>query len=250
MTAEAPGRFADAPETASWYYAPEEQHSQFRGRGVAMLRYMDPALALQWADRLAAANFPRIERWVDNDGAVGRRAAHVGDEDAVLAALPEVAGALPGIRLLAETVVRRPVILSPHRSGITGKVYEPGDEQGPHRDSNPLTALLVLQGPAPVFAELPSPAGLACRVPVVSLGDPSPLRGAGVLPAVAQCAARGVPAAANLAWRPVAPLAPRVPAERPVGLGWGVDGEAAHGRAARHAAAHLLAGSPARPRDR
>ena len=119
-----------------------------------MLRYMDPALALQWADRLAAANFPRIERWVDNDGAVGRQAAHVGDEDAVLAALPEVAGALPGIRLLAETVVRRPVILSPHRSGITGKVYEPDDAQGLHRDSNPLTALLILQGRAPRFPAL------------------------------------------------------------------------------------------------
>lgn len=97
--------------------------------------------------------FPRIEREVANDGALGRRAAHVGDQDAVLAVLPEVRGALPGIRLLAETVVRRPVITSPYRSGITGKVYEPGDEQGPHRDSNPLTALLVLQGPAPVFAD-------------------------------------------------------------------------------------------------
>lgn len=62
MTPEAPERFADAPETASWYYDPDDQHKAFRVHGVSFLRFMDPDLARDWAARLPTDRAGGCER--------------------------------------------------------------------------------------------------------------------------------------------------------------------------------------------
>lgn len=76
----------------------------------------------------------------------GDRAHGILDTYAVQRVLPELMGWYQAARPLIETVVDREVILSPYeRSQVTVKVYHrPGDEHGWHRDTNPLTALLIL----------------------------------------------------------------------------------------------------------
>jgi hypothetical protein len=60
--------------------------------------------------------------------------------------LPELYGFYLGLPLSVEAIVCRPIVLSPYpRSAVNVKFYEaPGGEQGWHRDTNAVTALLYL----------------------------------------------------------------------------------------------------------
>lgn len=151
--------WADAPATASDYWSTDEAHDQFRRTGIAVVqRFLNKAVAATYADLLAekAEGWPRVVKTVDNEAARGLRSAWVANEDRVRCDAPELAALTGPIRLVAEAVVRRPVIESPHPgSACTAKVYGPGDEQGPHRDSNPLTGLLLLRGAPPMFERGP-----------------------------------------------------------------------------------------------
>jgi hypothetical protein len=150
------GVWDEAPDTASWYVDLAEQHHAYRTYGVCRVRGFlsaDRAAALAHVARGAATadGWKRVERDANCEGAKGRRASYVADAAQVHHSVPAIYYLIDPVRMLAETVVRRPVIDTDGPGSVTVKVYGPGDEQGPHRDSNPLTALLILEGAAPYF---------------------------------------------------------------------------------------------------
>lgn len=111
------------------------------------------SVALDWADRArAAVHDPTLGTILNKATSAARNMNEGGayrhgvvDSLQVRQVIPELFGWYEAARLLLESVVRRPVITSPYeRSQITLKVYEEGGEHGWHRDTNPLTALLLL----------------------------------------------------------------------------------------------------------
>lgn len=163
--------WADAPETPCGWWSLDDARDSFRRYGAARIPLLDPVTATLMADG-AIASMHRMKRidFIANgaDGAApqgrqvrpesaayGRRAAYVADTNLAYTILPGLRALASVARVLAEGIAQRPVLVSPyHDSACTVKVYDVGDEQGPHRDSNPITALLVLQGNMPTLRDL------------------------------------------------------------------------------------------------
>lgn len=108
-----------------------------------------PETALLWAERARDKVGNRVDRThgeaknLDEGGAYHYRAANAYETHEIL---PELFGWYETAPLWLQHIVQRDVICSPYpSSAITLKVYDrPGDEQGWHLDTNPLTVLLIL----------------------------------------------------------------------------------------------------------
>lgn len=148
----------DAPRTAfrRWHPETSQQTYALHGR-VTVPGFLDAGTALDLADMAAdhVHRMPRIDldsrpaRNLDEGGPYHHWAAPT---DLSLTILPVLDGLYHAARLVTEAVTCRPVILSPYpQSRITLKVYGFRDCQGWHRDTNPVTALLVLRGSSPTF---------------------------------------------------------------------------------------------------
>lgn len=150
--------WADAPQSFSDYWHPDDAHATWRSSGLAAVQLLPSWLALQLADRYeeASVDWPRVEKMATGTRASGRRASSLVSGKAAQDWCPEVDALIEPIRLIAESVVRRPVCRAHLGSEMTVKVYGEGDEQGPHLDSNPLTALLILDGGPPEFIDMPT----------------------------------------------------------------------------------------------
>lgn len=129
-----------------------EHADEYATKGYTLIpRMVTPEIALEWAYRArdAITDDTRLVRSGYTEGVLdegGDRAHGILDAYGVRAIIPELFGWYEAARTLIETVVRRDVIVSPYmRSQITLKVYhQAGDQHGWHRDTNPLTALLIL----------------------------------------------------------------------------------------------------------
>jgi len=116
--------------------------------GVLIKGFVEPNVALEWAERAKAGIQSRIDRPVIEAKELdegGERHGKIADAFEAEKVLPEIFGLYQGARLFLSELIERPVICSPYpRSTVTLKVYDrPGDQQGWHRDTNPLTALLI-----------------------------------------------------------------------------------------------------------
>lgn len=126
---------------------------RFKHQGVTLIREAVPrGVAEDWAYRAVdwADMGHRIERKGDGQHRAGDEGGdyrhYVMDAYQVQALLPDLWQFYQNELIdIAERVVRRKVILSPYaQSSVNVKVYAPNDEQGWHRDTNALTALLYL----------------------------------------------------------------------------------------------------------
>jgi len=166
--------WADAPETPCGWWSLDDARDSFRRYGAARVPLLSESVASTMAATalMRTASMKRIDFIANGaDGAApqgrqvrpesaayGRRAAYVADTDLAYRMLPALEPLADVCRSIAEGIAGRPVIASPyHESACTVKVYDVGDEQGPHRDSNPITALLVLSGHMPTLRDLTLP---------------------------------------------------------------------------------------------
>ena len=87
----------------------------------------------------------------------GERSYTVLGRTALASVLPEAGELYEAVREAACTSLSVPAILSTHEeSSVTAKTYGPGDSQGWHLDTNPITGLLMLrvtEGVPPVLWE-------------------------------------------------------------------------------------------------
>jgi hypothetical protein len=87
----------------------------------------------------------------------GERSYTVIGRTALSSVLPDIAERYDSVRHAADTALDLPVLLSTHEeSSVTAKTYGPGDSQGWHLDTNPVTALYLLRvspGVPPVLWE-------------------------------------------------------------------------------------------------
>jgi hypothetical protein len=87
----------------------------------------------------------------------GERSYTVLGRNALESLLPEVPELYKQVQEAACAALSLPVLLSTHEeSSVTAKIYGPGDSQGWHLDTNPVTALLLLRvtdGVPPVLWE-------------------------------------------------------------------------------------------------
>ena len=117
--------------------------------GVLIKRFVAPDIALEWAERARAGVKNRMEREsgevknLDEGGAYSHGIASASQAKEIL---PEVFGLYQSTTVFLSDLIGREVISSPYpESSVTLKVYDrPGDQQGWHKDTNPLTALLIL----------------------------------------------------------------------------------------------------------
>lgn len=177
-TALPPSPWDSAPETPCDWWSIDDARLTFRRHGFGLLPLLDRldavemALTLQASAELHEPGWNRVEKDAagvngaaptgrqqrPGSAAYGRRAAWVAPTSAAYASVPALAPLAGVVRRLAEGVTGRPVTPCPYpESACTVKVYQPGDEQGPHRDSNPLTGLLILRGELPVLRDLDVP---------------------------------------------------------------------------------------------
>lgn len=157
-----------APHAEFNYAELSEAQAIFRRWGFCgIIDFVDEDLAGVLAARaIAAAREGRLPRSEGDNGGVpvfgtdGKSyASYIADTDLTSQVLPELVGLYRAARLLTENVIRKAVVLSPYpSSAVTTKVYAPGDHQNWHRDTNPITALLVLAGPPPVLERIQIPA--------------------------------------------------------------------------------------------
>lgn len=77
------------------------------------------------------------------------------DTDLTLSMFPFLRETYENVRRVTEAIVGEKVILSPHRrSAVNLRIYEEGENEGLHYDTNPLSALLfVTEGGAPLQVE-------------------------------------------------------------------------------------------------
>lgn len=129
----------------------DEYRAEFLELGCTMIpRAVSPEVALEWAARgRAAADQFRVD-WDErpaeflDDGEPTHHGILNGPQ--VRKAVPELFGWYECAVNLLAYLADRPVITSPYgSSAISLKVYhQPGDRQGWHYDTNPLTGLLIL----------------------------------------------------------------------------------------------------------
>jgi len=105
--------------------------------------------AHEWAERARVMTTERVDREGMEAVALDEGGAYhhaIADAEGVREILPELFGFYHGACVWLSYITGREVVTSPYgRSAITLKVYDrPGDGQGWHRDTNALTALLVL----------------------------------------------------------------------------------------------------------
>lgn len=103
-------------------------------------------------DRPAVPDAPRLDPATLDFGEAYRHT--LVEAEPILAALPVVRGLNADVIAVAEAVTQRKCIASPYpRSAVTLKHYGPGDVQGFHLDTNPLSILVALTD-CPVGGEL------------------------------------------------------------------------------------------------
>lgn len=90
---------------------------------------------------------------------IGSRGEHayfrLMDADSTLAVAPELFDEYKRVAEIAMWIVRREVVTSPHwRSSINLRVYGPGETEGLHTDTNPLSALVFLSEGSPLQIEI------------------------------------------------------------------------------------------------
>jgi hypothetical protein len=129
----------------------DEYRREFQTMGCVLVPHVvPPQVAMEWADRATSAASNRVDREDSGDAvALDEGGAYhhaIADGLEVQKILPELYGFYEGACLWLSYITGRSVITSPYpRSAVTLKVYDrPGDGQGWHRDTNALTALLIL----------------------------------------------------------------------------------------------------------
>lgn len=129
----------------------DEHREELRARGCTLVRRaVSPEVALDWAARARRASDQHRVDWEQrpaeflDDGEPTHHGILNGPQ--VRKVLPELFGWYELGVLVLSYLVDRPVITSPYGgSAVSLKVYDrPGDCQGWHYDTNPLTALLIL----------------------------------------------------------------------------------------------------------
>lgn len=117
--------------------------------GVLIKNYVSPEVALQWAEHARAKVSNRMQRdsgEIKNLDEGGAYSHGIASASQVREILPEMFGLYQSTTTFLSLLIDREVITSPYpESSVTLKVYDrPGDQQGWHKDTNPLTALLIL----------------------------------------------------------------------------------------------------------
>ncbi len=106
-------------------------------------------------DRLVRSRSDTARLAILDEG--GERSYTVIGRTALSAVMPGIAELYERVREATHAALDLPVILSSHEeSSVTAKIYGPGDSQGWHQDTNPVTALLLLRtspGVPPVLWE-------------------------------------------------------------------------------------------------
>lgn len=117
--------------------------------GVLIKGFVEPSVALDWAERARSGVKNRMEREsgeVKNLDEGGAYSHGIASASQVKEILPEMFGLYQSTAAFLSLLIERDVITSPYpESSVTLKVYDrPNDQQGWHKDTNPLTALLIL----------------------------------------------------------------------------------------------------------
>lgn len=121
--------------------------------------YEQPILSPDECSRIVEELKGAEDEYFIRRDSIGSRGEHayfrLMDADSALTIAPELFDRYQRVADIATMIVRRQVITSPHwRSSINLRIYGPGETEGLHTDTNPLSALAFLSEGAPLQIEV------------------------------------------------------------------------------------------------